>query len=161
MTSDADQKLIIQLPPVRQGLQLHDIKIRVNILEKKNSELKQNLEFIERNLYKKNQVVFGLEKSCVEISLSYVCEELNRLLDVEVAGSDKLKGTGSAVFHDITTGQRKELQTIKKNLLKARADSSKTSFMRSNKLVFGQEEHTSGELDGDTEDQQYDSALPT
>ncbi|KAK9875233.1 hypothetical protein WA026_007628 [Henosepilachna vigintioctopunctata] len=185
MTSDADQditlrkiyeeiisskqevKNTIAASEARLLLEIQELKIRVDALEEENSELKRNID--------------------------YVCEELKRLLDVEVAESDvsdcfplgngqncpvkielltnikkrqifsnlkKLKGTGIAVSHDLTRRQREELHGLKKHLLRARANSSKKSFIRGNKLFVGKKEYTLGELERDIEDHQSNGAPP-
>ncbi|KAK9877773.1 hypothetical protein WA026_019453 [Henosepilachna vigintioctopunctata] len=151
ISSKQEVKNTISDSEARLLLEIQELKIRVNALEEENSELKNNIEFAERNLNKKNLVIFGLKKSGAEISLSYVCKELNRILDVEIAESD-------FHFHDLTRRQREELHGLKKHLLRARANSSKKSFIRGNKLFVGEEEYTLQEREKDIQDHQSNCA---
>ncbi|KAK9877772.1 hypothetical protein WA026_019452 [Henosepilachna vigintioctopunctata] len=61
-------------------------------------------------------------------------------------------------FHDLTRRQREELHGLKKHLLRARANSSKKSFIRGNKLFVGEEEYTLKECEKDIEDHQSNGA---
>ncbi|KAK9877762.1 hypothetical protein WA026_019442 [Henosepilachna vigintioctopunctata] len=140
ISSKQEVKNTITASEARLLLEIQELKIRVNALEEENSELKNNIEFAERNLNKKNLVIFGLKKSGAEISLSYVCKDYLML---------KLQKA---------IRQREELHGLKKHLLKARVNSSKKSFIRGNELFVGEEEYTLKERERDIEDHQSNGA---
>ncbi|KAK9877736.1 hypothetical protein WA026_019416 [Henosepilachna vigintioctopunctata] len=150
ISSKQEVKNTITASEARLLLEIQELKIRVNALEEENSELKNNIEFAGRNLNKKNLVIFGLKKSGAEISLSYVCKELNRIL-FEFT-EDLFE------FEEAQRRQREELHGLKKHLLRARANSSKKSFIRGNKLFVGEEEYTLKEREKDIEDHQSNGA---
>ncbi|KAK9891873.1 hypothetical protein WA026_017359 [Henosepilachna vigintioctopunctata] len=166
ISSKQEIKNTIADSEARLLLEIQELKIRVNALEEENSELKNNIEFAERKLNRKNLVIFGLKKSGAEISLSYVCKELNRLLDVEIAESDVSdcfplgNGQNCPVKIELLTNIKK--RQIFSNLRKLKGTGIAVShdLTRKQREELHEEEYTLKELERDIEDHQSNGAPP-
>ncbi|KAK9872703.1 hypothetical protein WA026_018837 [Henosepilachna vigintioctopunctata] len=67
--------------------EIQSLKSKIVNLEKEYSNLKFQLEKIDRNSNKKVIIIFGLEKPS-EVTPAFICEEIRRLLQVELKESD-------------------------------------------------------------------------
>ncbi|KAK9878091.1 hypothetical protein WA026_020733 [Henosepilachna vigintioctopunctata] len=67
--------------------EIQSLKSKIVNLEKKNSDLKIQMEKNDRNSNKKNIIIFGLEKP-FEVTPAFICKEIRRLLQVELKESD-------------------------------------------------------------------------
>lgn len=88
LTSKQEIKSAIEASEVRLLLKIESYSEKIRKLERENSELKQQIEILDRNSRKNNIVVFGLMKSEEEPSVENLCNQLNTKLGVEIAKTD-------------------------------------------------------------------------
>lgn len=179
INSKEEVKSSISATETRLTQELKLLKNRIDQLEKENSDLKEKLEYVDRENRKNNIIIFGLNKSVKETTPQLICEELHRVLNVELKESDidncyklgktedspikvelisnlkkkvifskvkQLKDTPLSISNDLTGKQREELKILRANLLKARTNSTRKSYIRGNRLVVGTREYTLKEL---------------
>lgn len=72
---------------IRLLLEIKTLKNKYEALERENENLKDRLERTEQWCNKNNIVIFGIHKSSV-ITADFICEEIGKLLDVEIDRKD-------------------------------------------------------------------------
>lgn len=82
-----DLRSAIEASEVRLLLKLEETTSRVRELEVENSKLKHQLEYLDKSSRKNNLIVFGLQTS-EKINVTYVCQQLNTLLSLDLNESD-------------------------------------------------------------------------
>ncbi|KAL3284877.1 hypothetical protein HHI36_019014 [Cryptolaemus montrouzieri] len=81
-------KNLITAGEARLALKIETLNRKIQNLESENTVLKERIETLEQKNNKKNLVVFGIPNTGGKISEDFICEEIGRLLDVDVAKSD-------------------------------------------------------------------------
>ncbi|KAG5867091.1 hypothetical protein JTB14_007101 [Gonioctena quinquepunctata] len=88
LNSRTEIKNCIVASEARFLLKIEDLKNTVANLERENSEIKEELEYLKRAQNKKNIVVFGLKKKREEVVAEILCEDLRDLLGVNLDTKD-------------------------------------------------------------------------
>ncbi|KAG5880298.1 hypothetical protein JTB14_020044 [Gonioctena quinquepunctata] len=88
LDSRTDMKNCIVASVARLLLKIEDSKNSVANLERENSEIKEESEYLKRAQNKKNIVVFGLKKKREEVVAEISCEDLRDLLGVKLDTRD-------------------------------------------------------------------------
>ncbi|CAG9822919.1 unnamed protein product [Phaedon cochleariae] len=88
VNSKKEIKNAIEASEVRLLMKIETFSEKIKKLEKENTELKEKIETLERNGKKNNIVVFGLTKKFEDLSVDNICNQLNKILDVEINISD-------------------------------------------------------------------------
>lgn len=80
-------KSAIEASETRILLKFEDLRSRVTNLEKENLHLRSKIEYLERDRKKNNVVIFGLKLE-TDITLTSICRELSKLLDITLKEND-------------------------------------------------------------------------
>lgn len=83
-----DIKNCIEASETRLLMKIEQLKNTISNLEKENSELKEEVEYLKRGQIKKNIVIFGLNKKREEIRAENLCQDLKELVGVDLEVSD-------------------------------------------------------------------------
>lgn len=72
----------------RLVLEIHSLKNRIDQLERENFTLREKIESIDRIHRKNNVIIFGLKTPEGKVAPEIICDELHRLLEVELTEAD-------------------------------------------------------------------------
>lgn len=72
----------------RLVLEIHSLKNRIDQLERENFTLREKIEYVDRTNRKNNVIIFGLKTPEGKVAPEIICDELRRLLEVELTETD-------------------------------------------------------------------------
>lgn len=78
----------IEASEVRLLLKIEELKLRLDSVEKENLTLQNRIEYLERTNKKNNIIIFGLIKDDEKITTTLIIQELNKLLELNLAETD-------------------------------------------------------------------------
>lgn len=88
LNSRFELKNIIEASEARVLLKIEELKNKVKTLEEENLSLKIRLEEVDRTKRKNNILLFGLERQAKEVSIEFVTEKIQNLLDIRLKEAD-------------------------------------------------------------------------
>lgn len=86
--SKTELKNRIEASETRILLEIESLKSKVRSLEQENKVLRVKVESLDRNNRRNNLLIFGLEKPPQEISLEFLCNTIQKLINVNIIESD-------------------------------------------------------------------------
>lgn len=136
-----DLKTCINSSETRLLKKLEESNHRITLLETENTELKEKLEYLDRENRSKSLIIFGLNKSYKDITLKFITEKIDHLLGVklkedQISNFFALGKTNSAPLKIELTSAIKKKEIIQ-NKKKLRG----TGFSISEDLTLNQREH--------------------
>lgn len=86
--SKQELKNCIEASEARTLLEVEELRGKVRKLEEENNSLQSKVENLEREIKKKNLIIFGLKTPRTNLSVELLCEKINNLLNVKISVSD-------------------------------------------------------------------------